>query len=36
VVGAAAADGHRRQAAGTAAPELVGMHRDVDATHATL
>ena len=28
--------GDRREAAGTAAPELVGLHGDVDAAHATL
>jgi hypothetical protein len=34
--GAAAEPGDRRQAPGTAAPELVGVHGDVDAAHATL
>jgi hypothetical protein len=33
---AAAAEGDERAAAGAAAPELVGLHGDVDAARATL
>jgi hypothetical protein len=36
VDGAPAAAGDHRQTAGTAAAELVGLHRDVDAARATL
>ena len=32
----AAEPGDRREATGAAAPELVGLHGDVDAAHATL
>jgi hypothetical protein len=34
--GAPAEPGDRREAPGSAAPELVGLHGDVDAAHATL
>jgi hypothetical protein len=33
---ASAESGDRRQAPGAAAPELVGVHGNVDAAHATL